>query len=171
MVYWIAWGIFTTLLLGFTLIRTHPYRFSRFLAFEGILSLIFLNARLWFVDPFSPRQILSWILLFGSTVLVIQGFYLIKSRGAPRGDFEDTTQLITNGIYRYIRHPLYASLLLLGAGVYFKQPTWIGTVLLGLTLLGIFLTANIEEQHNLERFGEEYREYMEKTNRFIPFIY
>jgi len=33
------------------------------------------------------------------------------------------------------------------------------------------LTARIEEGHNLERFGEDYREYMERTSRFLPYIY
>ncbi|RLD94399.1 MAG: isoprenylcysteine carboxylmethyltransferase family protein, partial [Bacteroidetes bacterium] len=53
MVYFLAWILFTIILLGFTLARSHPYRFSRFLAFESILSLIFLNATVWFLEPFS----------------------------------------------------------------------------------------------------------------------
>ncbi len=52
MVYFLAWVIFTIVLLGFTLARPHPYRFPRFLAFESILSLIFLNAEVWFQDRF-----------------------------------------------------------------------------------------------------------------------
>ncbi len=171
MVYWITWILFTALLLGFTLARSHPYRFTRFLAFECILSLVFLNGRVWFENPFSPRQILSWILLLGSLALAVHGFVLIKSRGAPSGDFEDTTRLITSGAYRFIRHPLYASLLLLSLGVFFKDPSFPGAALVLGTTLGVNLTAGIEEQHNLARFGEDYRDYMEKTRRFIPFIY
>jgi protein-S-isoprenylcysteine O-methyltransferase Ste14 len=171
MIYWIAWGLFTTLLLGFTLIRPHPYRFSRFLAFESIISLVFLNARVWFMNPFSLLQVLSWISLLGSIALVVHGFFLLKTQGEPEGDFEDTTRLITSGAYQYIRHPLYASLLLLGVGVFLKNPSWIGAALLTTTLLGAVLTARIEEDHNLERFGDEYREYMEKTSIFIPLIY
>ncbi|MCJ7717178.1 MAG: isoprenylcysteine carboxylmethyltransferase family protein [Anaerolineales bacterium] len=171
MVYLIAWILFTILLLVFTLIRPHPYRFTRFMAFESILGLIFLNAESWFVDPFSCIQIISWIFLAGSMFLAAHGFSLIKIKGNPTGDFEDTTSLITTGAYRFIRHPLYGSLLLFGVGGFLKRPTLLGTGLMGTLFLGVFLTAQIEEKHNLERFGEEYLEYSEKTKRFIPYIY
>ncbi len=171
MVYWIFWLAFSVILLGFTLARLHPYRFTRFLAFESILSLLFLNARGWFSDPLSTHQIISWILLTGSAVLVGHGFWLIKSRGQPAGDLEDTTQLITSGAYRYIRHPLYTSLILLALGVFFKAPSALGAFLAAAGGLGAFLTARTEEKFNLERFGDPYREYMGRTKRFIPFIF
>ena len=171
MFYWISWIVFTAVLLGFTLARPHPYRFTRFLAFESILSLLFLNARGWFRDPLSTHQVISWILLSGSAALAGHAFWLIKSRGQPAGDLEDTTRLITSGAYRYIRHPLYTSLILLALGAYLKAPSALGVFLAAAAGLGVFLTARIEERFNLERFGDGYREYMEKTSRFIPFVF
>ena len=171
MIYFLAWGLFTIVLLGFTLARSHPYRFPRFLAFESILSLIFLNANVWFLDPFSFRQVLSWIFLAGSLYLAGHGFYLIKTKGYPEGDFEDTTRMITTGAYRYIRHPLYTSLFLFSLGAFLKAPSSLGAGLLFTTVLGVFLAARIEEGHNLERFGDAYQEYMEGTKRFIPYIF
>ena len=106
-----------------------------------------------------------------SLILVILGFYTLKSKGKPEGDFEDTTELITSGIYRYIRHPLYASLLWFGLGAFLKAPSILGGALIGALVVGVFLTARIEERHNLERFGEEYSEYSGRTKRFIPFLY
>jgi len=170
MVYLWAWILFTILLLGFTLARPHPYRFPRFLAFESILSLIFLNADVWFLDPFSIRQITSWLCLIGSLFLAGSGFYLIKPRGNPEGDFEDTTALITSGVYTYIRHPLYASLIIFSLGAFLKDFSILGVGLVITTLIGVYLTARIEEGHNLERFGQAYQDYMDKTKRFIPFI-
>lgn len=171
MLYFWFWVFFSVLLLAFTLIRPHPYRFTRFLAFVSLLGLIFLNADRWFVDPFSVRQIISWIFLAGSLFLAVHGFTLIKTEGNPTGDFEDTTSLITRGAYRFIRHPLYSSLLLFGLGAFLKGPSLLGGGLVGALLIGVILTARIEEKHNLERFGEEYQQYMDKTKRFIPYIY
>ncbi|MGB2962727.1 MAG: isoprenylcysteine carboxylmethyltransferase family protein [Anaerolineales bacterium] len=171
MVNFLAWIFFSILLLVFTIIRTHPYRFTRFLAFESLLGLIFLNADSWFVDSFSVRQLFSWVFLAGSIIVVGQGFYLIKTKGNPAGDFEDTTQLITSGVFHYIRHPLYSSLILFGFGVALKDPSLLGGALLLLVVFGVALTARIEERHNLERFGEEYQRYCKNTKRFIPFIY
>jgi protein-S-isoprenylcysteine O-methyltransferase Ste14 len=171
MIYFLPWTLFTVILLGFTLARSHPYRFPRFIAFESILSLVFLNGRDWFYEPLSALQVLSWILLVGSLYLAGQGFFLIKTRGNPGGDFEDTTTLITSGVYKYIRHPLYTSLILFSLGAFLKGPSLLGAGLVITTVLGVFLTARIEERFNLERFGDSYREYMENTRQFIPYIY
>ena len=165
------WIFFSVLLLVFTLIRPHPYRFTRFLAFVSLLGLIFLNADRWFADPFSGRQIISWFFLAGSLLLAVHSFTLIKTEGNPSGDFEDTTRLITRGAYRFIRHPLYSSLLLFGLGAFLKNPSLLGGGLLGALFAGVILTAKIEEKHNLERFGHEYKHYMDKTKNFVPYIY
>ena len=171
LIYLIPWVIFSITLLIFTLRRPHPYRFPRFLAFESLLSLIFLNAKEWFVDPFSFIHILSWLFLAASLVLAILGFYTLKSKGKPEGDFEDTTELITSGVYRFIRHPLYASLLWFGLGAFLKDPSILAGLLIGSLAVGVFLTARIEERHNLDRFGEEYREYSRRTKRFVPYLF
>jgi protein-S-isoprenylcysteine O-methyltransferase Ste14 len=171
MINFLFWIFFSVLLLAFTLIRPHPYRFTRFLAFDSLLGLIFLNADHWFVDPFSGRQIVSWIFLAGSLILAVHGFTLIKTEGNPTGDFEDTTNLITRGAYRFIRHPLYSSLLLFGLGAFLKSPSLLGGGLMGALFAGVILTARIEEKHNLERFGQEYKHYMDKTKNFVPYIY
>ena len=169
--YFFGWVLFTLMLLGFTLFRTHPYRFTRFLVFESLLSLIFLNAEDWFQSPFSFLQVIYWLCMAGAFLLAVHGFTLIKTKGAPEGDFEDTTTLITTGAYRFIRHPLYASLFLFALGVFLKDPSLPGTGLLGTTVLSVVFTASIEEEHNLIRFGEAYQAFMDKINRFIPFIY
>ena len=171
LVYLGAWMIFTAVLLGFTLARSHPYRFSRFLAFESILSLIFLNAQAWFLNPLSFPGILSWLCLAASIYLAAAGFYLLKTRGKPSGDFEDTTKLITSGVYQTIRHPLYASLLAFALGAFLKDVSWLGGGLVLSTALGVWLTARIEERFNLERFGQDYQDYMDGTKRFIPYIF
>jgi len=79
MINFLAWIFFSILLLVFTIIRPHPYRFTRFLAFESILGLIFLNADSWFVDPLSLRQLFSWVFLTGSIILVGKGCLLYTS--------------------------------------------------------------------------------------------
>ena len=117
---------------------------------------------------------MKWAMLLalvGSIVLVSLGFYLLKTKGSPEGDFEETTTLITTGIYKYVRHPLYSSLLFFSLGAFLKDPSILGGGLVGSTALGVYLTARIEERFNLERFGEKYQLYMNETKRFIPFIF
>ncbi len=148
--------------------RSHG--FFRFFAFESILALILLNVEHWFRDPFSAFQIVSWLLLFGSLFLAVHGFYLLRLIGRPEGNFENTTTLVRLGAYRYIRHPLYSSLLWLGWGVFFKDPSLVGGVLVLATSAFLIATARAEEVENLYRFGADYAAYMKTTRMFIPFL-
>ena len=91
---------------------------ARFFSFESIFMLVLLNYKVWFREPFSLFQIISWIMLIASVYPGIAGYILLKRKGRPEKGFENTTVLVNSGIYRYIRHPLYCSLLLLGTGVY-----------------------------------------------------
>lgn len=154
--------------------------FSRFFAWEVILLLFLLNVTTWFVRPFALHQIISWVLLLFSIVPVSCGILLLNRYGKPTAvrkeddklmGFEKTTMLVTEGIYRYIRHPLYSSLILLAWGIFFKSPSWAGGSL-AITASGfLYLTAIRDERECLEFFGEEYARYIEHTKRFIPFIF
>ena len=163
--------IFSALLLIFTLRRSFQHRWFRFLSFESLLALVILNADHWFQNPISPRQIFSWLFLIASLLLALHGFRILRVAGKPEDDFEKTTQLVKAGAYRYIRHPLYASLLLLGVGAFLKNPSWLGSALLAALFIFCGATARVEERENLERFGEIYRDYMGETKMFIPLLF
>lgn len=127
--------------------------FYRFFAFEAILLLILLNAGHWFSEPFAPRQILSWALLMGSLFLAVHGFRLLRVVGQPEGQIEDTTRLVTVGAYRYIRHPLYSSLLLLAWGAFFKAPSLAGLLLAGITTVSLVATARVKRRRTGRSLG------------------
>jgi protein-S-isoprenylcysteine O-methyltransferase Ste14 len=151
----------------------------RFLAWEGLLILLLLNMRAWFEQPFSAHQLLSWALLLASLVVVILGVAALRRRGKPgerQNDvpligIEKTTILVTDGIFGYIRHPLYASLLLLACGIFFKRPSLTGALLALVTTVFLLLTARREEAENIRFFGDAYCEYMKHTKMFVPIVF
>jgi protein-S-isoprenylcysteine O-methyltransferase Ste14 len=144
---------------------------ARFFSFESIFVLVLLNYSVWFRDPFSPTQIISWILLFSSIYFAIAGFMLLRDIGKPEGgNFENTSVIVSTGLYKYIRHPLYLSLLILGTGVMLKQPQVVQLILSGVNLAAVWLTARIEENEMISRFGDEYRNYIRETKMFIPYV-
>jgi protein-S-isoprenylcysteine O-methyltransferase Ste14 len=143
---------------------------ARFFSFESIFLLVLLNIRNWFRNPFSPLQIISWILLFLSAYLALAGFLILKARGRPESNFENTSLLVRSGLYSYIRHPLYLSLLLLGTGAMLKDPGAIQLTLGTINLIAVYITARIEEKEMIERFGEDYRKYMKESKMFVPFL-
>lgn len=154
------------------------YGFYRFFVFNSILLLILLNIPFWFTNPFSFLQIISWVLLIISAILVFQSFYLLKKRGGIRGrkndltnyNFENTTVLVKDGIYKYIRHPMYSSLLFLCLGVFSKSIFLYTTLLTVIAILFLFLTAKTEEKENIKLFGHSYVEYIKETKMFVPFV-
>ncbi|MGD2205980.1 MAG: isoprenylcysteine carboxylmethyltransferase family protein [Anaerolineae bacterium] len=157
-------------------LRAHG--FYRFFAWEAILVLTLLNLDVWFDKPFSLPQSISWLCLCISLFLVIRGVQLLRVVGKPddgRRDtsllgIEKTTALVTVGLYKYIRHPLYSSLFFLAWGVFFKSPSWIGSGLVAVAMVCLTATAKVEETENIRYFGEAYGEYMKKTKMFIPFV-
>lgn len=96
-------------------------------------------------------------------------------RSAKRGDksmlaFERTTVLVTWGIYRYIRHPMYASLFFLCWGFFFRAPSLAGGVLAAAASVLLWVAAIVEEAENIAYFGDAYRQYMKRTWRFLPHV-
>jgi protein-S-isoprenylcysteine O-methyltransferase Ste14 len=151
----------------------HPgsHGFYRFFAWEIILGMLMLNLRGWFDNPFAWYQVLSWIFLFTSLIPIIYGVILLSTIGKPTDHLEATTQLVTKGIYRFIRHPLYASLLYLTWGIFFKSPSWLdGCLAIGTTVL-LHSTARADESECLAKFGKAYSDYMKSTKMFIPFVF
>lgn len=82
---------------------------------------------------------------------------------------KDLQTLVTDGPYRWIRHPMYLAFYVLHLAVFFLTANWfIGvTWLAGLTIT-IALRMKREEAMLLTKFGEQYRAYMENTGRFVP---
>ncbi|HVN48587.1 MAG TPA: isoprenylcysteine carboxylmethyltransferase family protein [Bacteroidota bacterium] len=153
--------------------------FYRFFAAEAIIALVLSNVDVWFTDPLSLRQIASWLLLFGSLVVMGIGFLRIRHASKPgerRSDatlleFEKTTSLVTTGIYTYLRHPMYTSLLYVAWGVFLKEITASTVCLVIAATWFLNETAKADEAECIQYFGEAYKQYMTRTKRFIPFIY
>ncbi|MCE4565590.1 isoprenylcysteine carboxylmethyltransferase family protein [Maribellus sp. CM-23] len=162
-----------------TIFKLKSHGFYRFISWLCIAWLISTNYRTWFTDPFSIRQIFSWIFLLISAYLVIAGVILLKKTGKPKRDrndkslyqFEQTTELVDTGIFKYIRHPLYSSLLFLTWGVFLKNPTLWLSLMTALSSVFLYLTALVDEKECIDFFGDKYIEYMKRSKRFIPFIF
>ncbi|HXZ90321.1 MAG TPA: isoprenylcysteine carboxylmethyltransferase family protein [Candidatus Dormibacteraeota bacterium] len=97
------------------------------------------------------------------------GFWVLGRNWAPcvSGVRKDTV-LVTSGPYGYVRHPIY-----LGAFIFIVALAFVAAnllVLLPTLVLIVLLYASIGKEESLltGRFGDEYREYMKRTPRFIP---
>ena len=79
--------------------------------------------------------------------------------------------LVTGGPYRWVRHPLYLTGLMLFAGIGLMNSSWFVVGLSVVTLVGILtLVIPREEAHLVARFGDRYRDLVRRTGRLLPRI-
>ena len=178
-VVFIAVTIFFTTVSWRPLHNPRSHGFYRYFAFEGIAVLVLYNQPVWFDQPFSPVHIVAWLLLLISVVLVVNSVGLLKKIGG-RGErqalpenlsFENTQNLVSGGLYRFIRHPMYTSLLCLGWGAALKRLDFVTIAGVILVTAALYLTAKVEEKENIHFWGDSYEEYRKKSKMFIPFLF
>jgi protein-S-isoprenylcysteine O-methyltransferase Ste14 len=87
-------------------------------------------------------------------------------------DVREDHKLITIGIYRYLRHPMYSAFWLWAVAQALLLPNWIAgfSGLVGFGTL-YFFRVRREERLMLKTFGDSYRSYMQRTKRIIPWLY
>ena len=107
-------------------------------------------------------MLLGYALLFTGIGIFIQGW-----REVYRARKED--RLMTNGLYRFVRHPQYAGLFiaLFGEGIV-HWPTLFSVLLFPLIVLAYVRLARKEERLMIDRFGEQYRAYQSRVPMFVP---
>ena len=74
---------------------------------------------------------------------------------------------ITGGLYRYSLHPMYLAMLLIYIGASLASASWLFLLLTIATVVLIRPEMKLEERYCLKRYGEAYREYMDRTPRWI----
>jgi protein-S-isoprenylcysteine O-methyltransferase Ste14 len=114
------------------------------------------------------RWIGACLAVFGVPPLL---FWTFHSLGKNLTDTVVTRRdhtLVTHGPYRWVRHPFYDVLLLWVVSMSLLTANWL-LALFGLTAFAMLVVrTRIEEDKLIERFGDEYREYMARTGRFLP---
>lgn len=132
--------------------------------------IIFLISPFFNVPVLAPeffQKIGHWPATVG-TALSILGLMLI-ALGWYR--IHAATGLVTDGIYRWMRHPQYSGIFLFTLGWILHWPSLITLILWPVLGVAYYYLARYEEKQVAEEFGEAYQEYARKTRRFIPYLF
>ena len=84
---------------------------------------------------------------------------------------KENHQLITHGIYRLTRHPIYLGALMVCVGVPVYTSSLYGLLIMSTLIPLVLKRVKIEENMLIDEFGDAYLKYRESTNKLIPFIY
>jgi protein-S-isoprenylcysteine O-methyltransferase Ste14 len=122
-----------------------------------------------------PRSVVAQVVI---AVLTVAGLVVaIESRRTLAGNwsravaYKEDHELITTGLYRYVRHPIYTGVLLmvLGTALFVGTPSaGIGFLIM---VLAIWLKLRAEEELLTEHFPQEYPAYKNRTKALIPYIF
>ncbi|HEY9525907.1 MAG TPA: isoprenylcysteine carboxylmethyltransferase family protein [Anaerolineales bacterium] len=140
--------------------------------------ILWLSPFVYLINPawmaWSKIGLPEWVRWLGVIlgVAVILGIYwLFSSIGSgitPTSATRKEHQLVTTGPYRWVRHPLYTigSSMFIAFGM--MADNWFIMLLGILAFLGMASRTPKEEANLIEKFGDEYREYMKRTGRYLP---
>lgn len=143
--------------------------------------ILWLSPLVYLINPalmaWSKLGLPEWVrwLGVGLGILCVFGIYwLFSSIGSGISPTSATRQqhvLSTRGPYRWVRHPLYTigSTFIISFGM--MADNWFIALLGILAFIGMAIRTPKEEANLIEKFGDEYRDYMKRTGRFFPKLY
>jgi protein-S-isoprenylcysteine O-methyltransferase Ste14 len=141
----------------------------------GIIPFIYVATGFpGFADyPFQPA--LAWLGLVCAVAALVMFRLTHKALGRNWSislEVREDHRLITDGVYQYVRHPMYTAFWLWAVAQALLLPNWFAG-LAGIVGFGTLFLGRVgqEEQMMVDSFGDAYRAYMERTRRIIPGIY
>jgi len=137
-----------------------------------------LGSKYPILNPFSHAGGHLWVVIFGggaammnvihiiSNGLVLVGFFIMwQGWKLIHGASEE---LVTEGLYKYVRHPQYSGLFLIMIGMLIQWPTIITGLMFPVMIFVYYKLSKREEADMIGNFGEHYKRYMEITPMFVP---
>lgn len=124
---------------------------------------------------FADYHLPLWAGWIGVAIFALAVWLLYRSHAdlgrnwSPQLEILESHTLVTDGVFGYIRHPMYTAHLLWGIGQVLLLQNWIAGFSMLVTFLPEYLyRPRVEERMMIGQFGDEYRAYMERTGRYFP---
>ena len=119
----------------------------------------------------------NWLRWSGVVIGITGGLLLAVTFKTLGKNLTDTVvtraahTLVTRGPYRWVRHPFYLASALAVVANTLVTANWFLALTGGITFGLLVLRTRIEEEKLIERFGEDYKEYMKRTGRLLPRLF
>ena len=128
------------------------------------------------IFPFSaqtPGQLLGLLLALFGFFLSVWARKALGVNWAHAAEYQvkKKQELITRGIYHYVRHPIYTGIACMLIGSELVAKSWLWFFLMPLLFVGAYLQGKREEKLLVSHFGDEYKNYMKRSKMLVPFVY
>jgi len=137
-----------------------------------------LTATLWRLatgqrsaSELSTANVLGLGLFVGGMTIALVALFSLKMSYSSSLVIRVDHRLVTHGLYRHIRHPLYLGVLVAISGAPVYASSWLGGLVLSVLVPLILMRIRMEEALLVEHFGDAYREYRARTRKLIPFLF
>ena len=149
------------------------------IAFDGLALLLWVSL----LNPVRVWEYAGWewfpavvLIAMGGTVMYrcARSFDLLVFMGIRMKEKKNplsNSGLITTGMYRYVRHPLYTGTILFAIGWFLLYPIWSFVVFMVCMFIYLPIGMYFEEKKLVHEFGEEYRKYRKRVKKLIPGVY
>jgi protein-S-isoprenylcysteine O-methyltransferase Ste14 len=142
----------------------------------GLLSVALVVAWLarpmWFEAVTLPfPEVARWVGVAGFICAVAWMLWMFHTLGRNLTDTVVTRRdstFVDYGPYRFVRNPMYTGILMMGLTIGLAMGTWLVPLFAGLSFALLALRTKIEERFLVERFGNQYCDYMDRVGRFFP---
>jgi len=147
-----------------------------------LAAILLITHRLEIIDPTRIIIHLPWLLTFWETaglMFYVMGYLLMAWALIKLGDNyqlggstpRSKDEMVMNGPYRLVRHPMYTSALIISLGLGFLTQSWAFLGVFGLYLILILLLIPLEEDGLRQAYAKQYIPFQQKTKKLIPFVY
>src|SRR5271155_5470650 len=151
------------------------YQRLRRLVFPIIEIILFLQLLGWQLFPFSEQlfiiQLIGFVLVLIGVSIAISARKELGTNWVPAAEYQikKKQELVTTGIYKYIRHPIYFSAFLSITGGELIAQSYLALIVFVFLFEG-YRQSRREEKLLINHFGDSYKTYMKHTKMFIPFL-
>ncbi|MFC1995149.1 methyltransferase family protein [Chloroflexota bacterium] len=144
----------------------------------GQLILFCLFIALWISDIFLKfSSVLNQYVPLGVKLpisillLILAGYLAIKSHSVVFGKQSQSQGVIRKGVFRFVRHPMYFSEIILYLGLLFLHVSLAAFIIWVIAIFFLYYISRYEEKLLLAKFGEEYEQYMREVPMWLPRLY
>jgi protein-S-isoprenylcysteine O-methyltransferase Ste14 len=141
---------------------------------QAIIAVVFIVV--WLLDSFilhfstaSIRVLPVWVrVLLGAGLATVSGVFAWSTTRTVFGEVREPPIVIRSGLYRYMRHPMYFSEVILYVGLLCFSFSFAALAVLIIAIVFFTFLCRHEETLLVQRFGDDYREYMNDVPMWIP---